>query len=47
MNVHFKECRGQKITKNENVDYLLTSVVFWIDEKLTCVLLYDMHIAES
>jgi hypothetical protein len=23
----------RKITKDENVDYLLTSVVFWIDEK--------------
>jgi hypothetical protein len=23
----------RKITEDENVDYLLTSIVFWIDEK--------------
>jgi hypothetical protein len=33
MNVHCKEAEVRKIAKDENVDYLLTSVVFWIDEK--------------
>jgi hypothetical protein len=30
-----KNAEVRKITEDENVDYLLTSVV-WIDEKLTC-----------
>jgi hypothetical protein len=28
-----KNAEVRKITKEENVDYMLTSVVFWIGEK--------------
>jgi len=31
-----KNVEVRKITKDEHVVYLLTSLVFWIDEKLTC-----------
>lgn len=31
-----KNAEVRKITKDEHVDYLLTSIVFWIGEKLTC-----------